>query len=224
MAQGAYSVLVSLIALLLFSPIVGVNQNIVENHSELLASNYDDGSRDGDYDVSLEFAEGNEGISYVTRNEEIQKEFVVINEGTFNDTYDLSVSWDDQYDVGWYSEPDIAAVSVSSGTQEPISFTFRAPVQNVYSGDYLEFTVTVTSQNSTFTNASVEQRLEIETPMTYAVDVITREGSSLSGNRGETVSYLVEVTNVGDTAEEFSIEVGFLPKDWTATPSLSTIE
>jgi len=56
MAQGAYSVLVSLIALLLFSPIVGVNQNIVENHSELSASNYDDGSRDGDYDVSLEFA------------------------------------------------------------------------------------------------------------------------------------------------------------------------
>ena len=56
MAQGAYSVLVSLIALLLFSPIVGVNQNIVENHSEFLASNYDNGSRYGDYDVSLEFA------------------------------------------------------------------------------------------------------------------------------------------------------------------------
>ncbi|HIC61655.1 MAG TPA: hypothetical protein EYO72_02825, partial [Marine Group III euryarchaeote] len=86
----------------------------------------------------------------------------------------------------------------------------------------MEFTVTVTSQNSTFTNASVEQRLEID--MTYAVDVITRDGDSLSGNRGETVSYLVEVTNVGETAEEFSIEVGFLPKDWTATSSVSTIE
>ncbi|PBO81616.1 MAG: hypothetical protein COC13_01520, partial [Methanobacteriota archaeon] len=224
MAQGAYSVLVSLIALLLFSPIVGVNQNIVGNHSELLASNYDDGSRDGDYDVLLEFAEGNEGNSEVTRNEEVQKEFVVTNEGTFNDTYDLSVSWNDLDDIGWYSEPDIAAVSVLSQSQEPISFTFRAPVQNVYSGDYMEFTVTVTSQNSTFTNASVEQRLEIETPMTYAVDVIAREGNSLSGNRGETVSYLVEVTNVGDTAEEFSIEVGFLPKDWTANTSVSTIE
>ena len=223
MAQGAYSVLVSLIALLLFSPIVGVNQNIVENHSELLVGNYDDGSRDGDYDVSLDFAIDNEGNSEVTRNEEVQKEFVVTNEGTFNDTYDLSVSWNDPDDIGWYSEPDIAAVSVLSQSQEPISFTFRAPVQNVYSGDYMEFTVTVTSQNSTFTNASIEQRLEIETPMTYAVDVIAREGNSLSGNRGETVSYLVEVTNVGDTAEEFSIEVGFLPKDWTATPSLSTI-
>ncbi|MEC9332948.1 MAG: hypothetical protein VYA07_02730, partial [Candidatus Thermoplasmatota archaeon] len=224
MAQGAYSVLVSLIALLLFSPIVGVNQNIVENHSELLSSNYDNGSRDGDYDVSLEFGNDNEGISYVTRNEEIQKEFVVTNEGTFNDTYDLSVSWNDQNDLGWYSEPDVAAVSVLSGTQEPISFTFRAPVQHVYSGDYMEFTVAVTSQNSTFTNASVEQRMEIETPMTYAVDVITREGDSLGGNRGETVSYLVETTNVGDTTEEFSVEVGFLPKDWTATPSVSTIE
>ena len=224
MAQGAYSVLVSLIALLLLSPIVGVNQNVVENHSELLASNYDAGSRDGDYGVSLEFGNNNEGISYVTRNEEIQKEFVVTNEGTFNDTYDLSVSWNDLNNLGWYSEPDVEEVSVSSGTQEPISFTFRAPVQNVYSGDYMEFTVTVTSQNSTFTNASVEQRIEIETPMTYAVDVMTREGHSLSGNRGETVSYLVEATNVGDTAEEFSIEVGFLPKDWTATTSVSTIE
>ena len=189
-----------------------------------MASNYDAGSRDGDYGVSLEFGNNNEGISYVTRNEEIQKEFVVTNEGTFNDTYDLSVSWNDLNNLGWYSEPDVEEVSVSSGTQEPISFTFRAPVQNVYSGDYMEFTVTVTSQNSTFTNASVEQRIEIETPMTYAVDVITREGHSLSGNRGETVSYLVEVTNVGDTAEEFSIEVGFLPKDWTATTSVSTIE
>ena len=224
MAQGAYSVLVSLIALLLFSPIVGVNQNIVENHSELLVGNYDDGSRDGDYDVSLEFGNNNEGLSYVTRNEEVQKEFVVTNEGTFNDTYDLSVSWNDPDDIGWYSEPDIAAVSVLSQSQEPISFTFRAPVQNVYSGDYMEFTVTVTSQNSTFTNASIEQRLEIETPMTYAVDVIAREGNSLSGNRGETVSYLVEVTNVGNTDEEFSIEVGFLPKDWTANSSVSTIE
>jgi len=129
MAQGAYSVLVSLIALLLLSPIVGVNQNVVENHSELLASNYDAGSRDGDYGVSLEFGNNNEGISYVTRNEEIQKEFVVTNEGTFNDTYDLSVSWNDLNNLGWYSEPDVEEVSVSSGTQEPISFTFRAPVQ-----------------------------------------------------------------------------------------------
>ena len=91
MAQGAYSVLVSLIALLLLSPIIGVNQNVVEDYSELLASNYDGGSRDGDYGVSLEFGENNEGLSYVTRNEEIQKEFVVTNEGSFNDTYDLSL-------------------------------------------------------------------------------------------------------------------------------------
>jgi hypothetical protein len=152
MAQGVYSVLVSLIALLLFSPIVGVNQNIVENHSELSVGNYGDFSRDGDYDVSLEYGEGNEGLSSVTRNEEIQNNFRVTNDGTFDDTYDLSVTWSDPDDDGWYAEPDTANVSVSSGTTKTISFTFRAPVQGVYcydtdgdgeydTCDYLDFTV-----------------------------------------------------------------------------------
>jgi uncharacterized membrane protein len=222
MAKGVYTVLVPLISLLLVSPIVGINQNIVENHSEFLAGDFDDISRDGDYDVSLELAPENQGISSVTRNEEIQNEFIVTNGGNLDDTYDLSVSWNDSYDKGWHAEPDVDAVSISAGNDETISFTFRAPVQGVYAGDYLVFTVKVASQNSTSTNASLEQRLEID--MTYAVDVSTRGETSLSGGRGETVSYVVEVTNVGDTSEEFSIDVGSLPKDWTATTSVPTIE
>ena len=232
MVKGAYSVLVSLIALLLVSPIGGVNHNIVENHSELSVGNYGDFSRDGDYDVSLEYGEGNEGLSSVTRNEEIQNNFRVTNDGTFDDTYDLSVTWSDPDDDGWYAEPDTANVSVSSGTTKTISFTFRAPVQGVYcydtdgdgeydTCDYLDFTVMVTSQNSTST-ASVDQRLEID--MVYAVDVMTREGDSLNGNRSESVVYVVEAMNIGETSEEFSVEIGPLPKDWTAETSVSTID
>jgi len=222
MTKGAHSVLVSLVALLLVSPIVGINQNIANDNSDLLFTDNVGGSRDGDYEVSIEFAEGNEGLFSVTRNEAIQGEFVVTNEGTFDDTYDLSVAWDDEYDIGWHAEPDSENVTVSSGTQETISFTFRAPVQGVYSGDYLDFTVTVTSQNSPTTSASADQRLEIT--MTYAVDVVTRESSSQSGNRGDSITYAVEATNVGDNAEEFIIEVGTLPKDWTASTSESTID
>ena len=222
MTRGVYSVLVSLVALLLVLPIAGTNQNFARNNSELLFNDNMDGSRDDDYSVMIEFADGNEGLFSVTRNEEIQGEFVVTNDGTFDDTYDLSVTWDDEYDLGWYAEPDTENVTVASGNQEVISFTFRAPVQGVYSGDFLEFTVKVTSQNSPTTSASTNQRLEII--MTYAVDVITRESNSQSGDRGDTVTYAVEATNVGENSEEFSVNVGTLPKDWTASTSESTIE
>ena len=222
MTRGVYSVLVSLVALLLVLPIAGTNQNFTRNNSELLFNDNMDGSRDDDYSVMIEFADGNEGLFSVTRNEEIQGEFVVTNDGTFDDTYDLSVTWDDEYDLGWYAEPDTENVTVASGNQEVISFTFRAPVQGVYSGDFLEFTVKVTSQNSPTTSASTNQRLEII--MTYAVDVITRESNSQSGDRGDTVTYAVEATNVGENSEEFSVNVGTLPKDWTASTSESTIE
>ena len=221
MAKGAYSILVSLIALLLVSPIGGINHKIVANHSELLAGNYADASRDGDYDVTLEHGLVNQGLSEVTRNEEIQEEFRVTNGGTEDDTYTLSVSWDDQYDLGWHAEPDADTVSVSASDEATISFTFRAPVQGVYTDDDMSFTVKVTSQNSTSTNDSVEQLLEMD--MIYAVDVSAREGDSQDGNRSDSVSYLIEVTNVGDTAEDFLIEVGSYPKDWNAYPDVYTI-
>ena len=128
MTKKVYMVLVPLISLLLVSPIVGINQNMVENHSEFLAGDFDDISRNGDYEVSLEFAPGNEGISSVTRNEEIQNYFTVTNVGNLDDTYNLSVSWNDSYDREWHAEPDVDAVSVTAGDDVSISFTFRAPV------------------------------------------------------------------------------------------------
>ncbi|MEC8875789.1 MAG: NEW3 domain-containing protein [Candidatus Thermoplasmatota archaeon] len=221
MAKGVYSILVSLIALLLVSPISGINHKAVANHSELLSGNYDDTSRDGDYDVTIEFAAGNEGISSVTRNEESQENFIVTNNGNEDDTYTLSVSWSDPYDLGWHAEPDVDTVSVSASAQETISFNFKSPVQGVDANDDMAFTVKVTSQNSTSTNASVEQLLEID--MIYAVDISAREGDSRDGDRGQSVSYLIEVANVGDSAEEFRIEIGSLPKDWTADTSVETI-
>ena len=130
MIRGAYSIMVSLVALLLVLPIAGTNQNFASNNSELSFKDNIDGSRDDDYSVMIEFAEGNEGLFSVTRNEELQGEFAVTNDGTFDDTYDLSVTWDDEFDLGWYAEPDTENVTVSSGTQEVISFTFRAPIQS----------------------------------------------------------------------------------------------
>ena len=140
MSKSVYSFLVTLLALLLISPIAGVNYSSVEKNSSLL-SNVNDNSARGDYEVSIEFDESNTGFSEVTRNEEMSAEFVVSNTGTFDDTYDLSVTWDDQYDLGWESVANQDTVSVSSGSQEVVSFTFQSPVQGVYDGDSMDFVV-----------------------------------------------------------------------------------
>ena len=88
MSKSAYSILVTLLALLLVSPIAGVNHSSKENNSDLLSNTYRDLAR-GDYEVEIEFADGNEGLSESTRNEEVSAEFVVSNTGTFDDIYDL---------------------------------------------------------------------------------------------------------------------------------------
>ena len=126
MSKGASSFIVTLLALLLVSPIVGVNNSGVEQNSKLLPDSNRDLAR-GDYEVSVEFAEGNTGFEEVTRNQELTAEFTVSNTGTFDDTYDLSVTWDDEYELGWDAESDQGTVSVASGSQEAISFTFQAP-------------------------------------------------------------------------------------------------
>ena len=70
MSKSVYSFLVTLLALLLISPIAGVNFSSVEKNSSLL-SNVNDNSARGDYEVSIEFDESNTGFSEVTRNEEM---------------------------------------------------------------------------------------------------------------------------------------------------------
>ena len=148
MSNSASSFIVTLLALLLISPVVGINHSSVEQKSKLLPDSNRDLAR-GDYEVSVEFAEGNTGFAEVTRNEELTAEFTVSNTGTFDDTYDLSVTWDDEYGAGWEAEADQSTVSVASGNQEAVSFTFQAPVQGVYDADSMDFNVKATSQNST---------------------------------------------------------------------------
>ena len=181
MSKSASSFIVTLLALLLVSPIVGINHSSVEQTSELL-SNSDIELARGDYEVSIEFAEGNTGFSEVTRNEELTAEFTISNTGTFDDTYDLSVTWDDEYEIGWNAEANQGTVSVSSGNQEAVSFTFQAPVQGVYDGDSMDFNVKATSQNSTSVSDTRQYTLEID--MIYAVDIYLRENPNKGGNRG----------------------------------------
>ena len=214
MSRVNYNFLVAILAAVLISPIAGVNQNIIESKSELLANDFSGQSRDGDYDVIIELAPSNEGLSEVTRCEELTAEFQISNTGDLDDTYVLSVTWYDEYNYGWYAEPVQETVSVASGAQKFVLFTFQAPVQFVVDEDEMDYTVTASSENSTVTSSDITQKLVIDN--IYAVDVYMRQGDAKEGNRGDSVFYSVEMKNVGQNGDNFSIDTSEMPKDWSA--------
>ena len=162
MSKGAYSFLASLLALLLVSPIAGVNYSSVEQESRLLLNDNNDLARTSDYDVSIDFAENNQCPCEITRNGEYTGEFTVSNTGTFDDTYDLSVTWDDEYELGWGAVPDQETISLSAGTQGVVSFTYNAPVQGIYDGDSMNYVVRASSQNSSSVSDDRQQTLDVD--------------------------------------------------------------
>ena len=221
MSRVNYSFLVAILAVVLISPIAGVNQNIIDSKSELLINDYSTQSRDGDYDVVIELAPSNEGLSEVTRCEEITGEFQISNTGDLDDTYNLSVSWYDEFNYGWNAEPVQETVSIASGTQKIVSFTFQAPIQFVIDDDEMDYTVTASSENSTTVDSNIAQKLVIDD--IYAVDVYMRQGDAKEANRDESVYYSVEMKNVGQNGDNFSIDISDMPKDWNAYLSISYV-
>ena len=218
MKKGINSFFVSFIALILATPIAGVTSTFAFSDSYLLSNEMGDFSRSS-YEVDIDFAGENTGYQSITRNELVTFAFVVSNLGTMDDTYDLEISWEDD-GAGWSGESEYETVSVVSQGQENVNFSFQAPVQNVYDNSQMTYTLDVTSQNASAAD-SLNQIIDID--MIYAIDVELKQGDSKQAKRGESASYVVTLTNRGDNADTFGIEVGDLPKDWSASASISEI-
>ena len=121
MNKSAYPILVSLVALVLLSPTIGVSYNVVESESGLFSNTGLDSARDNPpYSVMLEYDMGDSGEETITRNEEVTIDFVITNNGENADTYDLDVSWDDSSDLGWHAELENDTISLSSNA---VSYT-----------------------------------------------------------------------------------------------------
>tara|TARA_B100001250_G_scaffold407962_1_gene429563 strand:+ start:2223 stop:5156 length:2934 start_codon:yes stop_codon:yes gene_type:complete len=218
MKRVANSFFVSLIALILATPIAGVTSNYTFSDSELSANEILDYSRNS-YAVSIDFTGENSGYASITRNEIVTFAFNIWNQGTMDDTYNLTVSWEDD-GASWSASAEYETVSLLANQDENINFSFQAPVQNVYDNSQMTYTVEVNSQNSQASD-SKDQIIDID--MIYAVDVSMKFGDSDDAKRGEYASYQVTVTNTGDNADTFSIEVGDMPKDWSASTSISSL-
>ena len=218
MMKGVKSLFVSFIALILASPIAGVTSTFIFSDSQFSSNEILDYSRSS-YDVDIDFTGENTGYESLTRNELITFAFVVSNLGTMDDTYDLDISWEDD-GAGWSGESEHETVSVGFQEQENVNFSFQAPVQNVYDDFQMTYTLEVTSQNASASD-SIDQVIDID--MVYAIDVELKQGDSKEAKRGDSATYVVTLTNRGDNADTFGIEIGDMPKDWSAGTSISSV-
>ncbi len=218
MKKGVNSFFVSFIALILATPIAGVTSTFAFSESQFLSNEFGDYSRSS-YDVDIDFAGENTGYESLTRNELVTFAFSVSNLGTMDDTYDLEISWEDD-GTGWSGESEYETVYVASQNQVNVNFSFQAPVQNVYDDSQMTYTLEVTSHNSSASD-SLNQVIDID--MIYAIDVELKQGDFKEAKRGDSATYVVTITNRGDNADTFGIEVGEMPKDWHASTSVSEI-
>ncbi len=218
MKKGVNSFFVSFIALILATPIAGVTSTFAFSESQLSSDEFGDYSRSS-YEVDIDFTGENTGYVSLTRNELVTFSFSVSNLGTMDDTYDLEISWEDD-GAGWSGESEYETVSVGSQEQENVNFSFQAPVQNVYDDSQMTYTLEVNSQNDSASD-SLNQVIDID--MIYAIDVELKQGDSKEAKRGDSATYVVTLTNRGDNADTFGIEIGEMPKDWYASASVSEI-
>ena len=220
MIKGLRSLLVPLLALILVAPIAGVSTPFMFSESDLKSNALTDFPREDMYAVEIYHTNMDDSLKSLTRNEEIDIEFTIENKESSDDTYDLSVTWDDPEGI-WFSQPEVSSIYVMGYAQKQTTFKFRAPVQYVDTDSSMTFTVKATSQNSSSVYDSTIQEIEID--MIYAVDVTLRDGDSNIAKRGEQTVYNVTLSNSGETEDTFYLEAGELPKDWNASASTGEI-
>ncbi len=218
MKKGLNTFFVSLIAIILSMPLAGVTSSFTFSESRFSSNENFDISRSS-YAVDIDFTGQNTGFESLTRNELVSFTFVVKNIGTMDDTYDLEINWEDD-GAGWSGESELENVSVAAQGQENVNFSFQAPVQNVYDNSQMTYTMEVISQNASASD-TIDQVIDID--MIYAVDVELKQGDSQEAKRGDSASYVVTLTNMGENADTFAIELGDMPKDWFASTSISSV-
>ena len=223
MTRSARWLTLSVLIMLLLSPLAGVSP-LPSVPQELLSGAPGDGGRgSGDeYSVELNPGDRQEGDEELTRNQTRSYEFTVTNSGSQDDTYNLTVEWDDPEGYGWHGSLAIGSISVPADQDRTFDLVVTSPRGGVVRDNSTMFNLTATSTNSTTISDDEIQLVRIITP--YAVDVYEIHPASQSAKRGEKATFGGEIKNVGDNTDSYALRVDFVPKDWAAALSTTSID
>ena len=223
MTRSARWLTLSVLIILLLSPLAGVS-TFTSVQQELLPSAFRDSGRGSgdDYSVELYAGERQEGDEELTRNQTRSYDFLVVNSGSQNDTYNLTVDWDDPESYGWHGSLSVVSIYIPAGQDRTFDLVVTSPRGDVVRDNSTMFNLTATSTNSTSVSASDLHMVRIITP--YAVDVYEMHPALVFAKRGEKASFGGEIKNVGDNTDSYALRIDFVPKDWIAELSTTDID
>jgi len=215
MTRSARWLTLSVLIMLLLSPLAGVSP-FSSVQQELLSGAPGDGGRGpgDDYSVELNTGDRQEDDEVLTRNQTRSYEFIVTNSGSQDDTYNLTVDWDDPEGYGWHGSLAIGSISVPADQDRTFDLVVTSPRGGVVRDNSTMFNLNATSTNSTTISDDEFQLVRIITP--YAVDVYDIHPASQSAKRGEMATFDGVIKNVGDNTDSYELRVDFVPKDWVA--------
>jgi choice-of-anchor B domain-containing protein len=144
--------------------------------------------------------------------------FLVTNESTAADNFTLAISGND-----WTTNVQGATGSLGGGASKMIDVTVTIPSLDVRGEppvilDSDQFTLTATSMNDGDVSA---QASGTTNAISYPGVSVSADDTTQSALVGETVTYVLTITNEGDFTDSFAIALG--SSNWTSTPSVSTV-
>jgi len=143
--------------------------------------------------------------------------FTIENLGNSYDTYDLSISG---IDPSWVIMP--SKISLNEGESRTISLIITPPRQYSAIAGWYDFTIRATSQEDPSIFATLNSSVQI-LPF-YDLEVLRISQIETNGiltlAPGESASISLNITNLGNTPEEFTIELdSLLDESWFSWPS-----
>ncbi|MCB9134574.1 MAG: proprotein convertase P-domain-containing protein [Anaerolineales bacterium] len=157
------------------------------------------------YGVALSGDDAGSGLPGTT----VSYVVTITNTGNVADSYDLSAS------ATWTTTPDASSVTLNPG--ESTTFTVDVDIPSgAMSGDSDVATISATSQTDNTATASTT----LTTTVGDVYSVALSSDQAESGAPGETVTYVVTITNTGSTTDTFDLSAAGI---WTADLSVASV-